>query len=394
MYRNKIGYLGIMLMLIMTSCIKRYDPEIVRNDAVKYVITGQVNKGDKVQVVNVSTTSPLFKPRAIPVTGCAVTIIDGKGNSYPAKDMINGNYEVAIPESELKPGSSFKVDILVSGATHIVSDFDFIQDGPDMDSVYYAKQTLPTESPNIFTKGVQFYLNLNAEKFPCRYYRWEAFETWEYHTLYPVEWYWNGKINHRVPPDSSKMVCWRTSKVRNAFLLSTRDLSQNVYKQYPLQFVDNSASARLVYGYSLLIRQFTLSESAYAYWEKIRSNNVDQGGLYESQPMAIKGNLHNITNPAQDVLGFFGAATVKQKRIFVKNVPDLPLEYVFNCVFDPLPRGGLPNTSPLAYPIYLPSSTGGVGSGAAYVELSIDHECVDCTSTVGGTTVKPDYWPY
>ncbi len=394
MYQNKIALLGLFFMLALTSCIKRYDPVIERTDAVKYVITGQVNRGDHVQRVNIGTTSPFIKPAIIPITGCIVKIIDGKGNTYPAIDVWNGNYDAIVPESELIPGNTFKIDIQILGGDHIVSDFDQIQDAPDVDSVYYVTQKLPTASPVVFTQGIQFYLDLDAGNSACRNYRWEATETWEYHTLYPIEWYYNGRLHHVLPPDSSKMVCWRTSKLRDVYMLSTKLLSENKYKQFPLNFVDNTSSSRLVYGYSLLVRQFSMSDAANDYWEKIKANYQDQGGLYESQPMAIKGNLHNLTNPKQEVLGFFGAATVTQKRIFVKNVPDLPLEYVIACGMVPLARG-LADASPIMYPVYLPAHTTILGDTVlySYDMIAIDHECVDCTSTVGGSNVKPDFWP-
>jgi len=395
MYQNKFIYIATMLMLVLTSCIQRFDPEIKSSDIVKYVVTGQVNKGDKIQRVSVSTTSLLSKPNKIPVMGCTVKIIDAKGNEYLAEDAWYGNYDVEIPQSELVPGNSFKVDIMIPGGTHIVSDFDMIQDGPPVDSVYYALQKLPTSSPVIFKQGIQFYVNLDAPRYSCRNYRWEMVETYEYHTLYPIEWWYSGKLHHTYPPDSSKMVCWRTSSLRDVYLLSTEKLSQNTYDGYPLHFVDNISSARLVYGYSLLVRQYSLSEAAFDYWEKIRINSQEQGGLYENQPMSIIGNLHNVTKPDQPVLGFFSATTVTEKRIFVKKIKELPDEFVFNCVIDELPRGGLSGTSPLMWPIYLPptSPTGGDTPGSGYSLLSIDHECVDCTATVGGTTVKPKFWP-
>ena len=396
MYQNKITGLFVLLTLMLASCVKRYDPELKNTDVVKYVITGQVIRGDQVQRVNVSTSSPMSKPGNLPVTGCTVKIIDGKGNSYIAEDVWNGDYEVIIPESELVVGNTFKVDIVVQGGTHIVSDFDEIQDAPEIDSVYFVTQKLSTSSPVVFNQGIQFYVDLNAENFKCRYFKWEAIETWEYHSRYPIEWYYNGQVRHTYPPDSSKMVCWRTSKVREVFMLSTKDLSENRYKQYPLHFVDNLSSPRLVYGYSLNVRQYALSDAANEYWEKIRVNSQEQGGLYESQPLSVKGNLHNTTNPDQDVLGFFGATTVKQKRIFVRNVPDLPLEFIFNCVIDGLPKGGLRATLPIMWPIYMPSRViiNENDTIRTYDLLSINHECVDCTATVGGTTTKPDYWPY
>lgn len=87
MYRKSIFFLTVILIQVLTSCIKRYEPEIKREDAVKFVVRGQVNKGDKIQHVNISTSSPVSQPLYIPVTGCTVKIIDDKGNTYPAIDM-------------------------------------------------------------------------------------------------------------------------------------------------------------------------------------------------------------------------------------------------------------------------------------------------------------------
>ena len=395
MYQNRFIFIATMLLFLTASCIQRFDPEIKSTDAVKYVITGQVNSGDDVQRINIGTSSPISKPEIIPVTGCSVKIIDAKGNEYPATDVWSGNYDVTIPKSELVPGNAFKVDILIPGGTHIISDFDQIQSGPPVDSVYYEVQSLPTSSPVEFTDGIQFYVDLNAGNYTCRNYRYDVVETYEYHTKYPIEWWYNGRLRHTSPPDSSKMVCWRTSTLRDVYMISTKELAENTYKKYPLNFVDNQSSARLVYGYSLLVRQYTMSDEAFKYWEKIRVNSQEQGGLYESQPMSIKGNLHNVTNPDQDVLGFFSATTVSQKRIFVKDVPDLPIEFVFNCVIGELPWGGLQGTDPVKYPIYLPQRSIWIDDQwvSTYDLLSIDHECVDCTATVGGTIVKPDFWP-
>jgi len=347
MYQHKIVPLVLVILLMLASCIKRYDPEIKSKEAVKYIITGGVISGDKVQRVNISITSPLSNPKYIPVSFCAVKIIDGKGNTYTASDVWDGNYEAIIPESELVPGHTFKVDVQVPGGAHIVSDFDQIQECPEVDSVYYILKEIPTSNPYINIKGIQFYVDLDAENFSCRNFRFEATETWEYTAIFAYD------IYHSV--------CWVTSNIRSVFTLSTKNQSENIYKLYPLHFVDNYSSQRLRYKYSLLISQFSLSEAAYDYWEKIRINNVDQGGLYENQPFQIVGNMHNLSDPAQQVLGFFGASTKRSKRIFVGEVKGLPIEYI--------------DCRPAVWP-EIPNP-----------------ECIDCTRAVGGTNSKPDFWP-
>ncbi len=375
-----------VLALMLTSCIKAYDPEIKSQDAVKFVVSGQINKGDTVQRINISKTSPVSQPVHFQVSGCTVTIIDDKGNTYNAVDVNNGDYESVIPQSALTPGTSFKLNVILPDGVNIVSDFDQLNECPDIDSVYYTVKSIPSTVPQLVTQGIQFYLNLDAGDLPCRNFKWEATETWEYHSSYAIEWYYNGKIHHVSPPDFSKMVCWKTAAVKDVFTLTTKNLVQNKYSQFPLHFVDNYSTPRLVFGYSLLVRQYALSEAAFAYWEKVQINSNQQGGLYEKQPLAINGNMHNVTHPDEEVLGFFGVTAVTSRRIFVKNVENLPLEYYKDCESGTILKEGLKKIPTSLYPAYL------YGGPYGYEDRLIDPTCVDCLR-LGGKNVKPDFWP-
>lgn len=386
MHRNKNIFILAICSLLLASCIKLYEPVIESNDAVKFVVSGQITKGEEIQNINISVTSPINKPAYIPVTGCQVTINDDKGNNYVATDQLDGNYNFFIPEGNLTPGSAFKVNIITPAGVNIVSDFDTLNECPDVDTVYYSIKDVPTTNPEVFKKGLQFYVDLNTQNTNSRFFRWEPEETWEYHSTWPIEWYYDGTINHVSPPDYSRMVCWKTQRVKNIYTLSTENLETNIYKALPLQFVDNYSTSKLVYGYSLLLRQFAISSEAYSYYEKMRANNNEQGGLYDKQPLAISGNLHNISNPDQDVLGFFSAAFLKTKRIFVGTVENFPIEYDPNCTPGEPMRGGFREISPEEYPFYL------LGDAFGYSLNQLQTNCVDCLS-VGGTNVKPAFWP-
>jgi hypothetical protein len=383
MYQNNFCF--ILLTLMLTSCLKSYEPVIKSSDAGKYVVSGQVNNGDAVHRINVSIATPIYEPTNKPVAGCTVKILDDKGNSFATIDMKNGNYEAIIPKNELKAGTSFKADVILPGGDHIVSDFDQIQDCPDVDSVYYVQKEVHGLNPGIPAQGIQFYLNLNGTNITCRNFMFEAFETWEYHSAYPIEWYYNGYINHRVPPDFSRMVCWKTSLVKNFFTLTTRNQSQNTYTRFPLHIVNDYSSPRLQYGYSLLIRQYTLSDAAFIYWEKIQLNSNQEAGLYERQPQPAKGNMHNLTNPDQEVLGLFGATTVKSKRIFVGPIKDLPIKFDPHCEVGTVLKA-LDQIHYAWYPAYL------FGDSYGYQLEMIRPDCVDCLR-LGGINVKPDFWP-
>jgi hypothetical protein len=153
---------------------------------------------------------------------------------------------------------------------------------------------------------------------------------------------------------------------------------------YPLNYVDNKTS-RLSIQYSLLVTQHALTEAAYTYWDQLRINSSEGGGLYEQQPLAIRGNMKNLTDPGQDVLGFFSAASINTKRLFVQDVPGLVVNYDDHCD-GPQPIGifGWGDYSVDEYPVYFMYISGSI--------FILSDGCVDCTE-FGGTNVKPDFWP-
>ena len=375
----------MLVLMLFPSCIVPYDPHIPDKNVNKYVVSGQVNDNSEFQSVSVSMASPIDNPNYIPVSGCYVRIFDDKGNEYELQESDPGIYQVQIDKSYLIPGTSFRVQILTSDGIDIKSDFDQMSECPEIDSVYFIRKEMQSTVPGQITKGLQFYIDLNAGNINSHFFRWEAIETWEHHAKYPKRWWWNGSVHEIIPPDSSKMVCWSTELVKNIYTLATTGLVENRYTMLPLQFVDNH-SARLMYGYSLLINQFALSETAYSYWDQLRINSNEQGGLYQKQPLSIVGNLHNYTNPDQVVLGFFGVSSVKSRRIFISNVDDLPFDFTDYCSPAPLGFFGFREILPDEYPAYL------LGDNTGPFAIVLGQYCIDCTA-LGGTTTKPNFWP-
>lgn len=389
MPRNKHRFLFLIPVLISASCLKIYEPVIETIDANKFVVSGLITDRNCPQVIRVSKASTINKPEALPVSGCVVTVSDDNNHRFATIDSADGNYYCRIDPQFLIPGRSFNVEIITPGGDKIVSDFDRFSSCPEVDSIYYKRKDLLTNDPGKFEKGIQFYVDLNGDDTDSKFYRFETIETWEYHSEYPVELYFSHGLHYVYPPDFSLSICWSTFVTRNIYILSTKNFGGNKYKQFPLHFINNRTQ-RLVYGYSLLINQYSLSEAAYNYWNQLRINTTNEGGLYEKQPLAMNGNLRNLTHPEQEVLGFFGASSVKSKRIFVKNVENLELETDPTCAFRYVTYKELAGSSATSWPIYLKENTDEAVI-APYILLAPG--CVDCRA-YGGTTVKPDFWPF
>ncbi|HCT29248.1 MAG TPA: hypothetical protein DIW31_00585, partial [Bacteroidales bacterium] len=310
-----------------------------------------------------------------------IKIINNFDKVFELDEVGEGQYRVWIGAEDLQSGNSYQVKIITPSGIEIVSDMDKMPECPAVDSIYYSRKDLPSNIPYKPIQAIQFYLDFDGGNSDCRYYRWELTETWENRASYANTLYWTGsQIIEIKPADFSKFYCWNTKKIKDIYTLSTVNLSHNKYKMLKLHIVDDQ-SERLTYCYSLLIDQYALSETAYNYWNNLRIASHRQGGLYDTQPLRIKGNLKSTTNPEIEILGFFNASAVKSKRIFVQNVENFTVFYP-----DCEPRmpgiGEFNQGTPPKYLVY--------AEGAIKV---VQSHCVECT-LLGGSTIKPDFWPY
>jgi hypothetical protein len=372
------------LLLHALSCVKPFSPKIESDMENKYVVSGKISSLGGWQEVSVSMSSPINEPEYTPVNGCQIRISDNNGNSFSMDETNNGVYRVWIGQENLIAGSAFKIEVNTPDGMLIESTYDTLIQGPSIDSVYYHIEDVASADPTVLIRGMQFYVDLDAQAYDSRYYKWDILETWEYHAAHPAENYYDGGFHQIIPPDYSNKICWMTKLVKNVYTVSTNNLIQNTYQQYPLHFVDGHTS-RLGIQYSILVTQQTLSEEAYNYWEKVRINNTEQGGLYEKQPIAIKGNLKNVTNPEKEVLGYFYVASESSKRLFYSNISEVELDFTDFCNEEGLGRKGWQEFNPRDYPVYY------------YVNQQrviriLNNECVDCR-ILGGTTTKPHFWP-
>jgi hypothetical protein len=383
MQQNRIIILTILVFASLVGCIEPYSPKEISGGSQLYVISGQVTNTPGYQTVRVSLTSPITKPKPIPVKDCSVLIIDSDNNVFSStSNGLNGEYPVWIDEEYLSIGKAFKVIITTPQNIVIESEFDTLKPCPDITDLYYKRVDKPTQHASIFIKGIEFQIDLNADNNYDRYYRWDIEETYEYRATYPIYVFYNGVINRVVPFDYSKFYCWATNKIQNIYTLSTKDLTQNRFQGFGLHFIDNTTQ-RLLHLYSVNVTQIALTEEHFNYWEQLRINSSEQGGLFDSQPINIRGNLSSTSNPGLKVLGFFGAASSKTRRFFFQNVENLPLEIPETCT--PVDIEGDLNLIPSSdYPVYL---------------LDVDDkfmlapkDCFDCTAR-GGTNVKPSFWP-
>ncbi len=371
--------------ILTTSCIERYFPDSETNFIRKLVITGSISADDGDQEIVISESSSPEMPVFSPISGCKVFVEDKKGNRLPFSESAEaGHYIGKFEGPQIIVGSHYRLSVKTPSGKQMLSKYEELMPCKAVDSVYYELQSNPTTNPDTREYGLQFYIDFKGNQNYGNFFRWQLVETYEYHSTWPLDKYLdvNNKFQDLVVLDYSHFICYKTNILGNIFILSTDGYTQNSYPKYRLHFV-NDLTQRLQHKYSLLVRQTSLTKSAYSYWENLRKNNQESVDLFGRQPANVKGNIYNLNDTTDVALGYFSVSTIRTKRIIMSSVQGLKFDKVYHCkalVID----GPLTDERPLYF------ATDYDGYGVQYLGIA-GAECIFC-EMLGGTTEKPPYW--
>jgi len=138
------------------------------------------------------------------------------------------------------------------------------------------------------------------------------------------------------------------------------------------------------------VKQYSLNEEEYAYWEKLQNTIEQVGSLYDMTPESFPSNILCIERPEEKVLGYFSVSGVKSKRIFIKDqfrgIVDLYTDCA-NAVIGPVET---PAPANLTLGINAWVIIDHREPPPPYRIITFIKGCADCTSR--GTTVEPDFW--
>jgi len=387
---KKIKYMVFFVTAVIIgfcSCKKPYTPVIVASNSNYLVVEGVINSGQDSTIIKLSRTVNISdKITANPEPGAQVTVESDHNSSYPLNEMGHGEY--ASPSLNLAASYKYRLHVKTSAGKEYLSDFESVTTNPAIDSVGFSLQG----------SGIQLYVNTHNPANNTRYYRWEYAETWNFHAKYQSPLITDGvKLNLRTP-DQQIFSCFGNDTSGVVLLGSSAKLSNDVIYQQPLIQI-SSTSEKLETKYSILVKQYALTGDAYNFWQNLKKNSEQLGTLFGPLPSEIPGNIHCVTTPSEQVIGYVSVTNVQQKRIFISH-SQLPQTwesmYPYQCEIDTmLIHRGLFQNDVALFLIPLGSTEFAISplssqSGSLIGYLASDAECADCT--IRGTNKQPSFW--
>ena len=321
-----------LLGLILNTCIDPYVLNLNEYESL-LVVDGLITDEPVPYTIKLSRTFQDQDSQPTMVSHAIVNVKDENGNISTFKHEGNGKYR-SNPDSFIgKIGETYTLYIKTIDGLEYESEPCLMTGTPGIDSIYYAPDKEFFNNGTEEESGIRLFIDSDNETTDCKYYRWEYEEVWKFSVPYPVSYEYLGgeEVKPIFPENSTGWKYWYSSEV---LIHSTELQETNQVNKQALKFIASAKSDRLRQQYSILIKQYSLSETEYRYWKSLKQVSEGGGDIFEKQPYFITGNIHNQNNKNEKVLGFFQVSAVKQKRRYItrsnlKNY-DLPF-YHYPC---------------------------------------------------------------
>jgi hypothetical protein len=399
--KRSIGFL--ILVLVFWTCIDPYVPSFKGYDSL-LVVDGLVTDENLSCRVRLSKTMQAQNTTPEIVPDATVSIRDESDNTNYLLNFNNGYYKSDSLTFKAVVGRSYSLHITTWEGFEYESDKCTMLPVADIDSVYFKKDVEFINNGTESQDGIRIYLN-SKSGIENGYSRWAFIETWKFSVPNPKRYDYLGGGNVALISDIKKY-CWKTKLSDQIIIPSSFSANNGTVQNQPILFIAPAKSDRLMLGYSILVKQYSISERENEYWNNLKKVNESGSDIFASQPFSVKSNIRNINNPKEKVLGFFQVSAEKQKRIFIpfSVIAEMHLSYYHNdqCVrIEKAPSEFGTELGPKVtfddlYRIYC------VNSDFSFIEPMYDlaghleklvfarPECADCEVT--GSRTKPEFW--
>jgi hypothetical protein len=397
----------LFCLIALNTCIDPYTPHMAGYKSI-LVAEGLVTDEKIPYEVTLSRTFQSIDSVRQKVTDAVVFITDESGSMTSLNYSGDGIYKTDSSLFTGAIGKMYTLHIKTSDGNKYESEPCIMTPVADIDSVYYAKEEKISSTSSETLKGLEIYLDSKEENGDNTYFRWEYEETWKFRMPSPKLYnYVNEKEIIPLPLTDVLEYCWKLNKSGQILTGSVFQGQSGLIQKEPVLFLQPYLSDRFTIRYSILVKQMSLSQKEYDFWNNLKKVNETMGTIFDTEPYSVISNIHNADNPNETVLGYFSVSAVKEKRIYIMpgdikwmelpqfqyNCQEFAIapsdwalnpvtgkQYTFDEIYDSfMAAGGII----FVRPVYTPQKT-------LLKLVFAPYECTDCS--LKGSAEKPDFW--
>lgn len=346
----------LFFSLLLFSCVEVYD--------IRYNLNADVLTVDGFVTNERGLTVNLRLSRSTgrdyysqPLRDCVVEVKVGGGSVMTLKEFSSGVY-VAPASFQGQVGQTYQLHFKTPEGKVYESATERLSAAPPIAKLYHQFNQngfLNQTGKQVTYSALEVYADFNDPKDEQNYYLWRWMDFEEQGICATCE---GGKLDSKtflcVPERNSRITydyrcdnaCWEIYYSNDVNVFSdiyTNGRTVTARQVAKIPFYSTGAGfgnqAALVE-----IQQYSISANAYEYYKLLSDQTQNTGNLTDTPPAAIIGNVRNVNDATEKVVGFFGATGVSKSRIFID-------KRQYNTAFKYLMLGRDPNLEPDSQPM-------------------------------------------
>jgi hypothetical protein len=240
------------------------------------------------------------------VSGAVVSIIDDSNNEYFLTELFdgfnnkpNGYYTTQEGQVVGMPGKSYKLRIHYDNKT-FESEMETMPSAIRIDSLYAEFQ----EATQFKEESHRIMVDVKDPAGKGNYYSW----TWKrYDQIYVC-----GYTERKLERGCCGFRCFRITSCNNCSnIISDSYVDGNQISKKLITELPYDGRCKIL----VEVRQQIISKKQFDFLEAVNKQNQNSGGVFDTPPFPIEGNIHNVDDPSEIILGYFTAASEDVKYL-------------------------------------------------------------------------------
>ncbi|GAB3226500.1 DUF4249 domain-containing protein [Spirosoma arcticum] len=336
------------ILLLPLSCVEPLD-QTLRGTVNVIVVDGTITNLAEPQIIRLNRSradSLTGRFGTLPITKANVDVVVDSAEVVAYHETVDGSYQLP---SDFKGqiGHAYQLRFTLPDGTRYVSSQQIMTPVPPITRISARFNPFSLLQPllSYYPAGHDVFIDTQDPADQHNYYRWE-WKLWEQQnwcrtcvngvyavnkvTIPSVGTYLSGNqpfedcfkppydTNTQALPDFKfdypcRTQCWELLYSKDINLFDDVYTNGGLVLNRPVGHIPfYQASPCLVE-----IRQFSLTKDAYRYFKLFMDQTQNAGGLADTPPTVLVGNVHNQANKLENVVGYFTASAVTTKRIFL-----------------------------------------------------------------------------
>ncbi len=345
---EKLRYGATMIFLLFVSCL---DPFTFKEDldAIQenIVVDGVLSPGTGPYIISLSVPVPFGKRISTPYSGAQIALITPDDGRHVYIEREEGEYYLGEGQVKILEGQVYQVEIKLKDGRVFRSEAQKMPSLVKMDRLRneFSDERILLDNGRdrldaVISVLVDFTVDTSNQN---------SFLRWRVDALYSFAEQVCGPLHSTktcyvpVDPEQRQLPLFSSSTVQ---LGPIKDLV--IFKRNnltPTEFKD-----RHVFS----VQQYSISPESYAYWSRVNTLVDQRGTIFDVPPAPLLGNMTNIDDPDDRLLGYFDVVAIDTLRTvvfpseFKKFSRQVEICNIFNRAAWPAiccECGGIPNAS-------------------------------------------------